>query len=171
MKKLEDHFYGFEIEKFPIKDKFDTDFKFTLDGEEYIVAVDTDRRYPDRRYATLSITTFGVNHYYGEFKAYTHNIQISNPSTSISGYIGGIEIPDQYADISFSILRRVTEDDLSSDPQRFYGHRVNGLTNGFYTQKEIIDIFKELSPQILSGKWAVKVESFCNRHDEIILID
>lgn len=171
MRKLEDHFYGFEIEKFPIKDKFDTEFKFTLHDEEYKVVINEDYRYPNRRFATLTIYTFGVQHYYGEFKAYTSNIQISNPSTSISGYIGGIKIPDEYTDTKFNIMRRVTEEDLKDDPQRFYGHRANGLTNGFYTQKEIIDIFKELAPQILSGKWAVGVESFGNRLDEVILIN
>lgn len=170
MRTLENHFYRSEIKMFPIKDKLPYEFKFKIGENEYTVVTKKSSAYPDRRVGRLRISTFGVKHYYGEFTANTSNVDVQNNNTSVSGYLGGVEIPSELKPIEFSILRPLTEEDFEEDPERFYGDRV-GLTNGFYSQKEIIETFKELSTQILEGKWVIEIESHGGRLDEVFLIN
>lgn len=170
MKKLENHFYRSDIEKFPIKDQLPYEFKFKVREDEYRVEICKDSEYPGRRVGRLSITTFGVQHYYGDFLANTTNVNVENKNSSIGGYLGGVKIPSELEPVKFPILRPITREDIEESPERFCGDR-DGLTHGFYSQKEIIETFKKMSGRILEGKWVIEIESFGGRLDEMFLVN
>lgn len=178
---IKDHFYNFDLEYFPISDKIGLGYEFEVRGIKYITTGRYSQNNPDYRYAEFSVTSFigaGGIHFYGNLKINTSNRSINSPdgfNHSIGGYMGGVVLPNDTRMIRIDLVRPITELDIKIDPDRYKGCDSEMLSevlvNGFYDEKELIDTFKQLIPQLFKGKWAIEIDSFSGNYDEEILID
>lgn len=94
----------------------------------------------------------GAIHYYA--KLY---INVSNVcgNSSVSGYLGGIEIPNEYQTIKGEFVRPLTQKEIDKQPKRWGNwYQVGDLVNAFESLEEIENLIKnsKRSSLLRSGK-------------------
>lgn len=79
-------------------------------------------------------------------------------SNSVSGYLGGIEIPDEYQTIKGEFVRPLTQKEKDNQPGRWdYGYQVGDLVNAFESLQEIESLIKNLKKKFSSKDWKVEI--------------
>lgn len=97
----------------------------------------------------------GAIHYYA--KLY---IKVSNVcgNSSVSGYLGGIEIPNEYQTIKWEFVRPLTQKEIDEQPDRWdCWYRVGDLVNAFESLQEIESLIKNLKKKFSSKEWKVEI--------------
>ena len=97
----------------------------------------------------------GAIHYYA-----TLYINVANvcDNSSVSGYLGGIEIPNEYQTIKGEFVRPLTQKEKDNQPDRWgYGYQVGDLVNAFESLQEIENLIKKLKKKFPSDEWKVEI--------------
>ena len=114
-----------------------------------------------KRLINIDIRSFcglcgGAIHYYA-----TLYIKVSNMcgNSSVSGYLGGIEIPNEYQTIKGEFVRPLTQKEKDNQPDRLgFGYKVGDLVNAFESLQEIENLIKKLKKKFSSKEWKVEIE-------------
>lgn len=172
---LENHVYNSEL--YPILDKRGIGFKFSYGDGEAEVKAEISRENPGFRKCLFSIHSYtgygGGIHYYGSLKISTYNEFINSDGRvlSVGGFLGkGIELPEDSKTLRIDILHPLEQWEFDKYPHRWEHYKLGDLSNAFYTEEELIGVFKKCLPYLLKGKWEVKCE-YWTLDDEIILIN
>lgn len=148
---------GFDISKITggVPQNIGEGFQFNLHGKIYT----TTGRYTkdEKRIVNIEIRSFAglcgdATHYYATFHIYVDNMC---GNSSVGGYLGGIEIPDEYQTIKGEFVRPLTQKEKDNQPDRWgYGYQVGDLVNAFESLEEIESLIKKLKKSSLlrSGK-------------------
>lgn len=151
---------GFDISKITgaIPQNIGEGFQFNLSGKTYttIGSYTKDKK----RLMNIEIRSFcglcgGAIHYYA-----TLDIDVNNvcDNSSISGYLVGIEIPNEYQDIKGEFVRPLTQKEKDSQPDRWgYLYQVGDLVNAFESLQEIESLIKDLKKKFSSKDWKVEI--------------
>lgn len=97
----------------------------------------------------------GAIHYYA--KLY---IKVSNVcgNSSVSGYLGGIEIPNEYQTIKGEFVRPLTQKEIDEQPRRWdFPYQEGDLVNAFESLEEIESLIKKLKKKFASKEWKVEI--------------
>ncbi len=113
-----------------------------------------------KRLMNIEISSFcglcgGAIHYYA--KLY---IKVSNMcgNSSVSGYLGGIEIPNDYQTIKGEFVRPLTQKEKDEQPDRWDDwYEVGDLVNAFESLEEIENLIKNLKKKFSSKEWKVEI--------------
>lgn len=151
---------GFDISKITgvIPQNIGEGFQFNLHGKIYTT---TGRYTKDKkRLMNIEIRSFcglcgGAIHYYA-----TLYIKVANvcDNSSVSGYLGGIEIPNEYQTIEGEFVRPLTQKEKDNQPDRWgYWYQVWDLVNAFESLQEIEDLIKKLKKKFPSDEWKVEI--------------
>lgn len=160
------------LDSYPIPSNYGEGFSFRLhNGVKYITKGSYDFKNPDYRIIALSVTTFGVQHYYGSISIGVDNVNEKKQTHRISGYMDGIKIPSDYQSLHLELVRKVTQDNKDKYPLRWKDYEVGEYTNAFYSSEEIVSLFKNMLPELLTGKWCVRISTFSKNDYEKFLAD
>lgn len=151
---------GFDISKITgaIPQNIGEGYLFNLSGKQYttIGSYTKDKK----RLLNIEISSFcglcgGAIHYYA--KLY---IRVSNVccNSSVSGYLGGIEIPNEYQTIKGEFVRPLTQKEIDEQPRRWdFPYQEGDLVNAFESLEEIESLIKKLKKKFASKEWKVKI--------------
>ena len=113
-----------------------------------------------KRLMNIEISSFcglcgGAIHYYA-----TLYINVSNVcgNSSVGGYLGGIEIPNEYKSIKGEFVRPLTQKEKDEQPDRWdYWYQVGDLVNAFESLEELEGLIKNFKKKFSSKEWKVKI--------------
>lgn len=165
---LDNHFYFNYVEMFPIHSKTGVGLHFEHKGKNYKSVAHFDEN--GYRFAELRIHSYidaGI-HFYGTICIGGCMLQEENSTTM--NFIPKVELPRECKAFNLDILRPIEKWELERYPVRFKGYLEGDLTNAFYTENAIIEIFKKYISKVLTGKWLVRCNGW-NTEDEIIIIE
>lgn len=151
---------GFDISKITgvIPQNIGEGFQFDLSDKIYTTMGSYTK--DKKRLMNIEISSFcglcwDAVHYYA--KLY---IQVSNVcgNSSVSGYLGGIEIPNEYQTIEGEFVRPLTQKEKDEQTGRWgYGYQVGDLVNAFESLQEIESLIKNLKKKFSSKEWKVEI--------------
>ena len=150
---------GYDISKITgaIPQNIGEGFQFNLFGKTYTTMGSYTK--DKKRLLNIEISSFcgicgGAIHYYA--KLY---IKVSNVcgNSSVSGYLGGIEIPNEYQTIKGEFVRLLTQKEKDEQPDRWAGYQVGDVVNAFESLKEIESLIKNLKKKFSSKEWKVEI--------------
>lgn len=151
---------GFDISKITggVPHNIGEGFKFNLHGEIYTT---TDSYTKDgKRLMNIEIRSFrglcgGAIHYYATLYIDVNNVR---GNSSVSGYLGGIEIPNEYQTIKGEFVRPLSQKEKDNQPDRWgYEYQVGDLVNAFESLQEIEGLIKNLKKKFSSKEWKVEI--------------
>lgn len=151
---------GFNISKITgaIPQNIGEGFQFNLDDKIYTT---TGRYTKDKkRLMNIEIRSFcglcwDAIHYYAKL-----HINVANvcDNSSISGYLGGIEIPNEYQTIEGEFVRPLTQKEIDEQPRRWdFPYQAGDLVNAFESLEEIESLIKKLKKKFSSKEWKVEI--------------
>lgn len=151
---------GYDISKITgaIPQNIGEGFQFNLSGKTYTtMGLYTKDK---KRLMNIEIRSFcglcwDAIHYYA--KLY---INVSNVcgNSSVSGYLGGFEIPNEYQTIKGEFVRPLTQKEIDEQTGRWgYGYQVGDLVNAFESLEEIENLIKKLKKKFSSKEWKVEI--------------
>lgn len=151
---------GFDISKITgvVPQDIGEGFQFNLHGKIYTTTGSYTK--DGKRIVNIEIRSFAglcgdAIHYYA-----TLYINVSNvcDNSSVSGYLGGIEIPDEYQTIKGEFVRPLTQKEMNEQPDRWgYEYQVGDLVNAFESLEEIESLIKKLKKKFSSKEWKVEI--------------
>ena len=150
---------GFDISKITggVPQNIGEGFQFNLSGKTYTTmgSYTKDRK----RLMNIEISSFcglcgGAIHYYATLYIDVNNVC---DNSSVSGYLGGIEIPNEYQTIKGEFVRPLTQKEIDKQTDRWYGYQVGDLVNAFESLKEIESLIKNLKKKFSSKEWKVEI--------------
>lgn len=151
---------GYDISKITgaIPQNIGEGFQFNLSGKTYTTMGSYTK--DKKRLMNIEISSFcglcgGAIHYYA--KLY---INVSNVcgNSSVSGYLGGIEIPNEYQTIKGEFVRPLTQKEIDKQPKRWGNwYQVGDLVNAFESLEEIENLIKKLKKKFSSKEWKVEI--------------
>lgn len=151
---------GFDISKITgvIPQNIGEGFQFNLNEKIYTTTGSYTK--DGKRIVNIEIRSFaglcgGATHYYA-----TLHIDVNNVcgNSSVSGYLGGIEIPNEYQTIKGEFVRPLTQKEKDKQPDRWgYGYQVGDLVNAFESLQEIESLIKKLKKKFPSDEWKVEM--------------
>lgn len=151
---------GFDISKITggVPQNIGEGFQFNLHGKIYTTTGSYTK--DKKRLMNIEIRSFrglcgGAIHYYA-----TLYIEVANvcDNSSVSGYLGGIEIPNEYQTIKGEFVRPLTQKEKDNQPDRWgYGYQVGDLVNAFESLQEIESLIKNLKKKFSSKEWKVEI--------------
>ena len=150
---------GYDITKITgaIPQNIGEGFQFNLSGKTYTTMGSYTK--DKKRLMNIEISSFcglcgGARHYYA-----TLYINVSNVcgNISISGYLRGIDIPNEYQTIKGEFVRPLTQKEKDEQPDRWAGYQVGDLVNAFESLQEIESLIKNLKKKFSSKEWKVDI--------------
>jgi hypothetical protein len=110
------------------------------------------------RIVTLEITSWcGVSpdaiHVYG--KLIVHDLYYSINGKSSCSSTNQPEITQGF---EIEIRRKLTQEEIDSDPDRFAGWRAGNYITNFLTEKELIKVAKKIFKEKFVGNWKLKIK-------------
>lgn len=150
---------GYDISKITgaIPQNIGEGFQFNLFGKTYTTMGSYTK--DKKRLMNIEISSFcglcgGAIHYYAKL-----HINVSNvcDNSSVDGYLGGIEIPNEYQTIKGDFVRQLTQKEKDEQPDRWAGYQVGDLVNAFESLKEIESLIKNLKKKFSSKEWKVEI--------------
>lgn len=151
---------GFDISKIigVIPQNIGEGFQFKLDDKIYTTtgSYTKDRK----RLINIEISSFcglcgGAIHYYATLYIKVNNVC---DNSSVSGYLGGIEIPNEYQTIKGEFVRPLTQKEIDNQPNRWdFGYEVGDLVNAFESIEEIENLIKKFKKKFSSKEWKVEI--------------
>nr|DAE47200.1 MAG TPA: hypothetical protein [Caudoviricetes sp.] len=151
---------GFDISKITgaIPQNIGEGFQFNLSGKTYTTMGSYTK--DKKRRMNIEISSFcglcgGAIHYYATLYIYVGNVC---DNSSVSGYLGGIEIPNEYQTIKGEFVRPLTQKEKDEQPDRWdYWYQVGDLVNAFESLEEIESLIKNLKKKFSSKEWKVEI--------------
>lgn len=151
---------GFDISKITgaIPQNIGEGFQFNLSGKTY-TTIGSYTKYK-KRLMNIEIRSFcglcgGAIHYYATLCIDVNNVC---DNSSVSGYLCGIEIPNDYQTIKGEFVRPLTQKEKDKQPGRWgYGYQVGDLVNAFESLEEIECLIKNLKKKFSSKEWKVEI--------------
>ena len=133
-------------------------FKFNFHGKIYTTTGSYTK--DGKRIVNIEIRSFvglcgDAIHYYA-----TLHIDVNNvcDNSSVSGYLGGIEIQNEYQTIKGDFVRPLTQKEKDNQPDRLgYGYQVGDLVNAFESLQEIESLIKNIKKKFSSKEWKVEI--------------
>ena len=151
---------GFDISKITgvIPQNIGEGFQFDLSDKTYTTMGSYTK--DKKRLMNIVISSFcglcgGAIHYYA--KLY---INVSNVcgNSSVSGYLGGIEIPNDYQTIEGEFVRQLTQKEKDEQPDRWGDwYQVGDLVNAFESLEELEGLIKNFKKKFSSKEWKVEI--------------
>ena len=150
---------GFDITKTTgaIPQNIGEGFQFNFSAKTYTTMGSYTK--DKKRLMNIEISSFcglcgGAIHYYA-----TLYINVDNVcgNISISGYLRGIDIPNEYQTIKGEFVRLLTQKEKDEQPDRWAGYQVGDLVNAFESLKEIESLIKNLKKKFSSKEWKVEI--------------
>lgn len=150
---------GFDISKITggVSHNIGEGFKFNLHGKIYTTTGSYTK--DGKRIVNIEIRSFaglcgGATHYYA-----TLYINVSNVcgNSSVSGYLGGIEIPNEYETIEGEFVRPLTQKEIDEQPDRWYWYQAGDLVNAFESLEELEGLIKNFNKKFSSKEWKVEI--------------
>lgn len=97
----------------------------------------------------------GAIHYYAKLYIKVNNVC---DNSSVSGYLGGIEIPNEYQTIKGEFVRPLTQKEIDKQPDRWgYWYQAGYLVNAFESLEYIESLIKNLKKKFSSKEWKVEI--------------
>lgn len=150
---------GFDISKITgfVPQNIGEGFQFNLHGKIYTTMGNYTK--DKKRLINIEISSFcglcgDAVHYYATLYIIVTNVC---DSSSVSGYLGGIEIPNKYQTIKGEFVRPLTQKEKDKQPDRWYWYQVGDLVNAFESLEEIEDLIKNLKKKFSSKEWKVEI--------------
>lgn len=151
---------GFDISEITglIPQNIGEGFQFNLDGKTYTTSGSYNK--DGKRRVEIEIRSFrgicgGAIHYYATLRIYVDNVC---GDSSVSGYLEGIEIPNEYQDIKGEFVKPLTQKEKDENPNRWdISYQVGDLVNAFESLEEIENLIKELKKKFSSKEWKVEI--------------
>lgn len=150
---------GFDISKITgfVPQNIGEGFQFNLHGKIYTTMGNYTK--DKKRLINIEISSFcglcgDAVHYYATLYIIVANVC---DSSSVSGYLGGIEIPNKYQTIKGEFVRPLTQKEKDKQPDRWYWYQVGDLVNAFESLEEIEDLIKNLKKKFTSKEWKVEI--------------
>ena len=168
---IQDNLRCFTLDEFPISDNYGEGFTFKNDGKDFITKGTYDYHNKEYREISLNITSYGIQHYYARIFIGVNNIDMDNPSHSILGSLREAGIPDNCKSLDLELTRKVTSEEKENFPNRWGGYDVGEPTDAFYSEEDIISLFKKILPNMLKGKWHVGIRAFHTVYSEDFLVE
>ncbi len=152
---------GYDISKITgaIPQNIGEGFQFNLSGKTYTTMGSYTK--DKKRLMNIEISSFcglcgGAIHYYATLYIYVGNVC---DNSSVSGYLGGIEIPNDYQTIKGEFVRPLTQKEKDEQPDRWdYWYQVGDLVNAFESLEEIESLIKNLKKKFSSKEWKVEIK-------------
>lgn len=152
---------GFDISKITgvIPQNVGEGFQFNLSGKTYTTMGSYTK--DKKRRVEIEIRSFSglcwdAIHYYATLRIYVEN---ACGNSSVSGYLGGIEIPEEYQTIKGEFVRPLTQKEKDEHPNRWGRYyQVGDLVNAFESLQEIEKLIKNLKKKFPSKEWKVEIE-------------
>lgn len=150
---------GFDISKITggVPHNIGEGFKFNLHGKIYTTTGSYTK--DGKRIVNIEIRSFaglcgGATHYYA-----TLYINVSNVcgNSSVSGYLGGIEIKDEYQTIKGDFVRPLTQKEIDEQPDRWYWYQAGDLVDAFESLEELEGLIKNFNKKFSSKEWKVEI--------------
>ena len=150
---------GFDISKITgvIPQNIGEGFQFNLHEKIYTTTGSYTK--DGKRLMNIEIRSFrglcgGAIHYYA-----TLYINVSNvcDNSSVSGYLGGIEIPNEYQTIKGEFVRPLTQKEIDEQPDRWYWYQAGDLVNAFESLEELEGLIKNFNKKFSSKEWKVEI--------------
>lgn len=151
---------GFDISKITgvIPQNIGEGFQFNLHGKIYTTTGSYTKN--EKRLAYIKISSFvglcgDAIHYYATLYIGVNNVC---DNSSVSGYLGGIEIPNEYQTIKGEFVRPLTQKEIDEQPRRWdFTYQVGDLVNAFESLEEIESLIKKLKKKFASKEWKVEI--------------
>ena len=151
---------GFDISKITgvIPQNIGEGFQFNLHEKIYTTTGSYTK--DGKRIVNIEIRSFaglcgGAIHYYATLCINVNNVCDSN---SVSGYLGGIEIPNEYQTIKGEFVRPLTQKEIDEQPRRWdFPYQAGDLVNAFESLQEIESLIKKLKKKFASKEWKVEI--------------
>lgn len=151
---------GFDISKITgvIPQNIGEGFQFNLHGKIYTTTGSYTK--DKKRLMNIEIRSFrglcgGAIHYYATLYINVDNVC---DNSSVSGYLGGIEIPNEYQTIKGEFVRPLTQKEKDNQPRRWdFTYQVGDLVNAFESLEEIESLIKKLKKKFASKEWKVEI--------------
>ena len=150
---------GFDISKITggVPQNIGEEFKFNLHGKIYTTTGSYTK--DGKRIVNIEIRSFvglcgGAIHYYATLCIDVNNVC---DNSSVSGYLGEIEIPNEYQTIKGEFVRPLTQKEKDKQPDRWYWYQVGDLVNAFESLQEIESLIKNLKKKFSSKEWKVEI--------------
>ena len=133
-------------------------FHFNLSGKTYTTMGSYTK--DKKRLLNIEISSFcglcgGAIHYYATLYINVNNVC---DNSSVSGYLGGIEIPNEYQTIKGEFVRPLTQKEIDEQPRRWdFPYKEGDLVNAFESLEEIESLIKKLKKKFCSKEWLVEL--------------
>lgn len=151
---------GFDISKITgfIPQNIGEGFQFNLHGKIYTTMGSYTK--DKKRRMNIRISSFyglcgDAIHYYA-----TLYIDVNNVcgNSSVAGYLGGIEIPNEYKDIEGEFVRPLTQKEKDKQPDRWgYRYQVGDLVNAFESLEDIEELIKNFKKNFSTEEWEIDI--------------
>lgn len=151
---------GFDISKITgfVPQNIGEGFQFNLHEKLYTTmgSYTKDRK----RIAIINISSFyglcgAATHYYVDFCIDVNNVC---GNSSVDGYLGGIEIPNEYKTIKGEFVRPLTQKEKYEQPDRWgYWYQVGDLVNAFDSLEEIEKLIKNFKKKFSTEEWKIDI--------------
>ena len=150
---------GFDISKITgvVPQDIGEGFQFNLHGKIYTTMGSYTK--DKKRLMNIEIRSFrglcgGAIHYYATLYINVDNVC---DNSSVSGYLGGIEIPNEYQTIKGEFVRPLTQKEIDEQPDRWYWYQAGDLVNAFESLEELEGLIKNFNKKFSSKEWKVEI--------------
>lgn len=133
-------------------------FQFNLHGKVYTTRGSYTK--DKKRQAEIEICSFqgfccDAVHYYAKLYIYVDNVC---GDSVVSGYLEGIEIPNEYQTIKAEFVKPLTQKEIDKQPDRWgYWYQVGDLVNAFESLQDIESLIENLKKKFSSKEWKVEI--------------
>lgn len=140
----------------PIPSTIGEGFTFCLNGKQYTTIGGYTKGKRDVEFYITSYIGYcgGAEHYYCSISIPVEN---RNGNTTIGGYNGGIEIPNEYQSFKASIVRPLTKEE-AADTERWKWYKEGDMVEAFCSLKELNKCIKTIRKIFSEDKWNVVIK-------------
>lgn len=151
---------GYDISKITgaIPQNIGEGFQFNLHGKVYTTRGSYTK--DKKRQAEIEICSFqgfccDAVHYYAKLYIFVDNVC---GDSVVSGYLEGIEIPNEYQTIKAEFVKPLTQKEKDENPKRWdIFYQVGDLVNAFESLEEIENLIENLKKKFSSNEWEVEI--------------